>query len=95
VKEKYFQLVEKLATKFWKGALSAAKAPFGPPPPSRPATERHFSCLHFSQDDRVLRILPAPAIDPMPMIRMLIVSYVFAIWWRAAKLKATGAFLFK
>jgi hypothetical protein len=32
--------------------------------------------------------LGRPAIDPMPMIRMLIVSYVFAIWWRAAKLKA-------
>jgi hypothetical protein len=32
--------------------------------------------------------LGRPAIDPMPMIRMLIVSYVFAIWWRAAKQKA-------
>src|SRR5262245_9254022 len=84
----------KTCGKILEGRRSAAKAPFGPTRVMSDDRTPFFRSAFFPGRSRT-SYLGHPAIDPMPMIRMLIVSYVFTIWWRTAKLKATGALPFK
>jgi hypothetical protein len=78
-----------------EGCTLGRESPFWPPTPVTSGDRTPFFLSAFFPGGSRTSYLGRPAIDPMPMIRMLIVSYLFAIWWRAAKQKRTGTLPFK